>query len=84
MSDDEIRVRAAQARSELNLTESAFERMRAEAVARLFGSKDGEAEHREQLYRAVKVIDAVRAHLHALVQDEEVADFAEAIRAELS
>jgi hypothetical protein len=30
------------------------------------------------------VIDAVRAHLHALVQDEEVADFAERMRAELS
>jgi hypothetical protein len=84
MSDDEIRARAAQARSELNLTESAFERMRAEAVARLFASKEAETALREQLYRAVQTIDTVRNHLAALVQDAEVADFAEAIRAELS
>jgi methylaspartate ammonia-lyase len=80
MTADETAARAARARAELRETEAAFEAMRANAVEAWLASRDGETGYREALYRAVKTIDTVRDHLLALVQDGEVAAFAERVR----
>lgn len=72
--------RAARAKHELDLTEQAFSAMRANAVEAWLATRDADTEFREALYRSVKVIDAVRDHLMAAVQDGHVADFAERMR----
>jgi hypothetical protein len=58
---------AAQARSELRQTEDAFSAMKAAAMNAWLSTKDGETAHREQLYRAVVTIEAVREHLFQIV-----------------
>ncbi len=80
MSDDRIRARAARAAAELSETEAAFEAMRENAIAAWAATADAESAHRESLYRAVKVIDAVRDHLLQRVQDGEVVAFAQRMR----
>ena len=54
--------------------------MRASALETWVATRDADTQFREALYRSVKVIDTVRAHLLAAVQDGEVADFAERVR----
>ena len=77
---DRRRSHAARAKLELDLTEHAFSAMRANAVDAWLATRDADTAFREALYRSVKVIDTVRAHLLAAVQDGEVADFAERLR----
>jgi hypothetical protein len=74
------RSRARRAKVELDLTEQAFSAMRASALETWVATRDADTQFREALYRSVKVIDTVRAHLLAAVQDGEVADFAERVR----
>jgi hypothetical protein len=74
------KARSVRARTELELTESAFAAMRTNAVEAWLATADHDAPFREALYRSVKVIDTVRAHLLAAVQDGEVAAFAERVR----
>lgn len=58
---------AAQAKSELRQTDAAFDAMKAAAVSEWLSTKDGETAYREQLYRAVQAIEAVRNHLFQIV-----------------
>ncbi len=86
MTEDDTgkrKAKASKARLELELTEAAFDAMRANAIGTLVATKDGETALREMLYRAVKVIDAVRKHLFDQTQDGLVADFIEQANAEL-
>jgi hypothetical protein len=77
---DRRKAKAARARAELDLTDAAFSAMRANAVEAWLATRDADTGFREALYRSVKVIDTVRDHLMAAVQDGEVADFAERVR----
>ena len=67
MTHDE-RARAERTERELNETDAAFAALRAAFVARLIDTKPGEADEREQLYLAVKVLDKVRALMRDVVQ----------------
>lgn len=85
MSDndgDRRRAKASKARIELNLTEAAFAAMRVNAIEAWLATPDHDTQFREALYRSVKVIDTVREHLLAIVQDGDVANYADNIRAE--
>jgi hypothetical protein len=75
MSDATRRqARAARARIELEETEAAFERMKANALKKWLASKPSDVETREELYRLVHVIDTVRAELNSLVTDGLMAE----------
>ncbi len=63
---------AAQAKSELRQTDAAFDAMKAAAVKAWMATKDAESAHREQLYRAVQVIESVRAYLFQVVATGEM------------
>jgi hypothetical protein len=73
------KARAARARVELDLTQAAFAAMRANAIEAWLATPDHDTTFREALYRSVKVIDTVREHLLAALQDGEVAAFAEEV-----
>lgn len=74
----DARQEASQARSELRQTEAAFEAMKSAAVKAWMQTRDGEAAHREQLYRAVQVIDTVRQHLIQVVANGDLEEAAQA------
>ena len=78
--DDAVKQRAIRAQRELAETQNAFDVMRQSAIEAWLSSKPVEAEHREQLHRAVQTIDAVRAYLLQIVASAEVVDFAESLR----
>lgn len=79
---DDARRRATRAQRELDETNGAFNMMRESAVKAWLSSKSNEAEHREELYRAVQTIDAVRSYLMQIVDGAKVADFADTLRKE--
>lgn len=68
----------AQARRELELTEGLFERMKAQAAADWMACRD--AGTREELWRSVQVVDAVRGKLVELIAAGEIEAHAEQFR----
>jgi len=59
--------RAHQAATELTETETAFDRMRANAIELLIGTTSSEHDKREELYRTIRTIDAVRKELKSII-----------------
>lgn len=75
---------AAQAKSELRQTEAAFDAMKAAAMSAWLATADSETAFREQLYRAVQAIEAVRGHLHQIVATGEIEEAAQAFAKSLN
>lgn len=72
MTEEELKKREERARLEYPQTHAAFARVRAAATARIFATRPGEKEKREELYRLVHILDEVeRELLSAMGQGRE-------------
>ncbi|MBN9534816.1 MAG: hypothetical protein J0H10_15840 [Alphaproteobacteria bacterium] len=59
--------RAAQAAVELTETEAAFDKMHENAIRLWVGTGSSETEKREDIWRTIKTIDAVRKELRTII-----------------
>ena len=66
--------RGQQAARELELTDAAFDKIRAAALEAIVSSAAGQAELREKLYRVAQMTDSVRALLHEMVAAGDMAN----------
>jgi hypothetical protein len=62
-SEEALRAREQAARTEFPQTHAAFARVREAATARIFATRPGEREKREELYRLVHILDEVEREL---------------------
>jgi type VI protein secretion system component VasK len=75
MGEAERLERAERARSELMLTEQAFDKLRASLTEKLLTTTLEQSGLRERLYSAVQSLDAVREALRQAVQDGDVVNY---------
>lgn len=65
MTEEELRAREQRARTEYPQTKAAFDRVRGAAMSKMFATKPGEHEKREELYRLVAILNSVEQELLA-------------------
>jgi hypothetical protein len=72
MNEMELKAREQKARREYPETRAAFARVREAATAKIFATRPGEKDKREELYRLVHILDEVeRELLSAMGQGRE-------------
>ena len=72
MTEEKLKAREQKARLEFPETHAAFARVREAATAKIFATRPGEREKREELYRLVHILDEVeRELLSAMGQGRE-------------
>ena len=72
MTEEKLKAREERARLEYPETRAAFARVREAATAKIFATRPGEREKREELYRLVHILDEVeRELLSAMGQGRE-------------
>ena len=72
MTEQELEAREKRARQEYPQTHAAFARVREAATAKIFATRPGERDKREELYRLVHILDEVeRELLSAMGQGRE-------------
>jgi len=69
------------AKKEFPETQAAFARVRAAATEKIFATKPGESEKREEIYRLVSILDAVERELLAAMGqgNEEIESYIEGL-----
>lgn len=74
LSNGERKSRGVRARVELEQTEAAFERMKANAVRNWIATDPADTAKREECWRLIHVIETARIELQALVNDGLMAE----------
>lgn len=79
-----LKARETAAKKEYPETQAAFARVRAAATEKVFATKPGEREKREEIYRLVSILDAVERELLSAMGrgNEEIESYIERLGGE--